>query len=193
MMNYNNDYIINLLTDREKELKNNNFDAIVDIMYRSTHDESFYWELYRFCLQELGIDILTYMTKLPKDFFEYFEIASIAIPENIKTISRQIRCGAIKNLVINSSAMLPASCFEENSVESVTINGDIKRIPSHCFYHCNKLQKVVLPDSVQEIAAYAFPQDNEDLIVVVPYKETNKLRVPRSEIAWYKDHLRHRR
>ena len=79
----------------------------------------------------------------------------------------------------------------DSDMSTVTFGDGVKRIPQGCFQGCSNLKKVILSSTIQDIGSEAFP-DNSDLIIVAPYRDANRLRVPRAEINWYKEHLRHR-
>lgn len=179
--------VIQLLNDNIQFLKKNDFDALI----RRVSTTQMYWELYEFCLKELGVNILEYMSVLPNKFLTRFHTNAIVIPNNIHKIESQSGIGDIKDLVINSDAQLPSKCFMDSDMSTVTFGDGVKRIPQGCFQGCSNLKKVILSSTIQDIGSEAFP-DNSDLIIVAPYRDANRLRVPRAEINWYKEHLRHR-
>lgn len=188
MANY--DDVINILNNYSGELKKNDFETI---LIRA----GWRWAglIYDFFLNELGINILTYMKTIPSGAFSASTARAIVVPENIE----KIEGGAFSNnttveINVNSSKLtLDSQAFcNVRALEKVTIADGVKRIPKACFEACPNLKLVVLPGSVVDIAKGAFDTENEDLIIVVPYKDADRLRVAKNDIPWFKQHLRHR-
>ena len=79
-------------------------------------------------LYKAGIDILPYVTRVPRYFMYRADIKNIVIPSNIKVIDQE--------------------AFAGSSLESITINDGVKIIKDYAFNECKNLKQLVYPSSI---------------------------------------------
>lgn len=82
-------------------------------------------------LYEAGIDPLAYLDYIPSNFLAKSDFVEFDIPNHIRRLA--------------------AGAFYDSNLRNIVIPEGIERIPYLCFGGCNKLQKVVLPRSVERI------------------------------------------
>lgn len=80
-------------------------------------------------LYKAGIDILPYVTRVPKYYMLNADIEDIVIPSNIKVIDQE--------------------AFAGSSLESVTISEGVTMIKDFAFNDCKQLKSLVYPNSVK--------------------------------------------
>ena len=87
-------------------------------------------------------------------------IATIAIPEGVKTIGRYAfyNCTSLESVTIPSTVTkIEDGAFQGCSkLKSVTIPSGVTIISSHAFYECKALSNVTLPDGLTSIGQSAF-------------------------------------
>ncbi len=87
-------------------------------------------------------------------------IATIAIPEGVKTIGRYAfyNCTSLESVTIPSTVTsIEDSAFQGcSNLKSVTIPSGVKIISFKAFYECKSLSKVTLPDGLTSIQQSAF-------------------------------------
>lgn len=79
-------------------------------------------------LYKAGIDILPYVTRVPKYYMLNADIKDIVIPSNIRVIDQE--------------------AFAGSSLESVTISEGVKIIKDYAFNDCKQLKSLVYPNSI---------------------------------------------
>lgn len=182
--------VIDFLNSNLQLLKKNDFDKIFSIANMGLKGK-----IFDFVHTELGLNPLKYMSEIPDNLFYTSQLKGIIIPDSIKRINTNAFCNdTIENIQVDSpSVQLSAGAFMDcDALKSIKFTEGLNKIPSRCFEDCRNLQLVELPNSLVSIGADAFNRASADTVVIVPYKTENRLRVPRGEIAWYKEHLKHR-
>ena len=92
-------------------------------------------------------------------FFGCFALASITIPDNVKSIGRSAFTGSKLTIITlpDSVTSIGDSAFEGcSSLTSVTIGNGVTSIGSYAFYDCSSLTSINIPDSVTSIGSFAF-------------------------------------
>ncbi|WP_033154299.1 leucine-rich repeat domain-containing protein [Pseudobutyrivibrio ruminis] len=117
-------------------------------------DGAFYW------CKNLYIDMFCNLHNIyiGREAFNYVKLGDIVLNDTY-----EFTCGSFKGALIDSLKIdisgeeLPKEAFMFSSVKSVHINGQtIKKICSDCFSGCSKLEKILIPDSVNYIDDDAF-------------------------------------
>ncbi len=91
-------------------------------------------------------------------------LETIVLPEGLKTIgSGCFSKSGIINVKIPSTLTEGAGAFGDSSLVTAEVASGTERLPKELFKNAKKLETVTIPDSVKEIAAYAFAND-ESLI-----------------------------
>ena len=80
-------------------------------------------------LYKAGIDILPYVTRVPRYFMYRADIKNIVIPSNIEVIDQE--------------------AFACSSLESVTISEGVRLIKDYAFNECRNLKQLVYPNSIK--------------------------------------------
>ena len=120
-------------------------------------------------LFECNIDVWQYVDIVMPYMFCMSNLETIDIPEGITKISQY--------------------AFAYSNVKTVNIAPTVKKIGNHAFVNCTNIKQLYLPESVVSIDANAF-YDCENIKIRTPRRQVhNKLRLPKSEIDWYKQHL----
>lgn len=184
------DELRNFLKGNQELLKKNNFKSLIE----KAAVNDLRPELLDF-LYGAGIDVLNFMTEIPKGMFKETSIAQIIVPENIDKIDDFgiWNCGVVRLTINNPNIkMTTRSVNNAGELQVVNLPDGMKAIPAEFCRSCWKLKKVRVPASVTRIGARAFSECSQDLIIVTPYRENQreKLIVPQSEVEFYKNHLR---
>ena len=114
------------------------------------------------CRQIESITLHEGLERLEDYAFEWCEkLPAIEIPSTCTAIgNRVLACTDIKSvtLTINDDEHLkPTELFSGcNKLESITIKGNMTKIPYGMFYSCGNLKNLTLPDTITEIDRYAF-------------------------------------
>lgn len=183
------DELRNFLKGNQDLLKRNNFKSLIE------RAGDLRPELIDFLYSQAGIDVLNFMTEIPKGMFKETSISQIIVPDNIEKIDDLgiWNCGVVRVTINNPNIKLtPKSIYNATDLQLVNLPEGMKAIPSEFCRACYGLKKVRIPASVTRIGARAFSECSQDLIIVTPYRENkrDKLVVPQSEIEFYKNHLR---
>lgn len=98
------------------------------------------------------------VTKIKKGAFKNSNITSIVIPENVKILENSTEKIGDKTIITEDGIF--ENCTNLRNVyfgdTYNTLSSNITIIPIKCFYGCNKLESIVIPDSVEEISTLAF-------------------------------------
>ena len=87
-------------------------------------------------------------------------LETIVLPEGLKTIgSGCFSKSGIINVKIPSTLTEGAGAFGDSSLVTAEVASGTERLPKEMFKNAKKLETVTIPDSVKEIAAYAFAND----------------------------------
>ena len=139
----------------EKELRANNFDAILRNL--SSYDYNFLREL----CEECDINLLEHLTYIPEDFFAGdLKLKDITIPTNIKEIqSRAFQgCKNLKTVQIEGSInKIGRQAFEGcENLESINLPEGLQILEARTFAGCKNLEYLFLPDSLQQVKEDVF-------------------------------------
>lgn len=181
------DIIREIFKKHEDDIRNKNFDKLF------LNSEVRKANLIEFLINELGVNPLDYMTAIPSYMFSNnVSIDTLKIPGNIQKIYQYgIYQSNIKHIIIEEGLreLQPRSISNNSQLIDVIIENGPRIIPNKCFEDDQSLRKVFIPKTVRNIEYQAFP---EQTFVITPYRENEKdrLKVPQSEIEWYKKQLR---
>lgn len=163
--------IIYYIKDGKSYLTRNDFDGFFSNLY-----EAYRGEVYEFLIQEMGINPLKYMSRIPERLFTKVS-SDIIIPENINRIS--------------------SNAFNNYQGSKVVFSDDnnpkVSTIPNDCFTICPNLEYVYIPSSVLKIERNNFSEgiNLEKLVVETPRRpEGKKLRLPQAEVDSYRKFLK---
>lgn len=164
----------------------------VDGFYGSI-PSSYESEITQFLLTKTSINILKYMSTIPRMFLRgATQVASIVIPGNIKTIETGAFAGSTIETVQMESGVktLEKSCFQNcKNLRAIDLSDTIKSIPAYCFEGCENLEKVFLPDSIEIIGEHAF--DGCDKVeLIANHRGKNPIRARKSDLEFFKKHLK---
>ena len=108
-------------------------------------------DLYQY-RDEIGLgNFIDHLTYLPNKLFYGSVISDIELPVNITEIGNQ--------------------CFANcKDLLSCKILGPVKELPINCFYDCQNLKEVFLPDTVVKIASGAFDGCTNDELKIYSKK-----------------------
>jgi hypothetical protein len=107
------------------------------------------------------------VTKIKKGAFKNSNITSIIIPENVVELEDSTEIIGGENIITENGIF--ENCGDLRNVYfGDTYNklpSKITNIPIKCFYGCNKLEYIVIPDSVKEIRTLAFGKTSFNKII----------------------------
>lgn len=153
-----------------------------------------------FCqfFMECGVDIFMYMKKIPENCFSSSEFLNgLDIPETVEEIGAEAfkNCFKLKEVSLSDSVtMLGSGVFQGCiSLQKVQLSQKLGRIPKQCFQNCSSLKEIFIPDSVVVIGARAF--DGCDSIVIKCNRRdaSNQLRISKSDVDFFKSHLKYKK
>lgn len=120
-------------------------------------------------LLENNIDIWRYIDIVPPYAFNNCDVLTkIEIPEGITRIGK--------------------GAFSYSNVVSVEIPNTVTNIESFAFMGCENMRSLFIPESVIDIGKDCFMGDKR-IRLMTPRRKKNRLRLPSSEIEWYKKRL----
>lgn len=120
-------------------------------------------------LLENNIDIWRYLDIVPPFAFSYCDVLDkVEIPEGITQIGK--------------------GAFAYSKIQSVEIPDTVTNIGTSAFVGCDNLRSFHIPESVVDIGSDCF-RDDDNIRLTTPRRKKNRLRLPTSEIEWYKKHL----
>ena len=66
-------------------------------------------------------------------------------------------CSSLKNVNIEQLELMKnGNEFRNTALENVTLNENLPSVPTACFYNCNNLTSIIIPNSVKTISSSAF-------------------------------------
>lgn len=125
-------------------------------------------------------EILTKVNEIDFGALMYnYELESVLIPSNIKTVSRyafkdcyNLSKVVISNGVVNINDYAFCEC---NNLQSVTLPTTLQTLGDGVFYGCSKLESIVLPDSLTTIGDRCFEMcDNLRQVTISPNSKLDK-------------------
>ncbi len=155
--------------------------------FSKLRDQSIRKEVINFLLS-IEFDIFKYLDSIPSGFCSDMDgFDSITIPGNIEKIGDN----AFNNSSVNSVTLedgvdfIGSKAFANTPITSVDL-GSVKVIKDGAFSGCNNLKVIYLPESVSMLGRNVFP---DNVILKSPPRKRRSLRFPKSELAWYREHL----
>lgn len=190
------DRIINFLNDNEALLRSNNFDKLYQKASHSISSDTI-GELSDFLLNVVGIPFLGRVNTIGKYWFSNnFSQPNVIVPENVKTIEEDaFYRNNLEKVILTGVSKIESGAFNRCfNLKTVEIDGDITRLFTNTFNNCTSLSFVYIPESVVSLGNGVFNNTNENIVIVTPWRDekSKKLRIPNSEIEWYKAHLKFR-
>lgn len=184
------DELKQFLTDNKQLLVRNDFD---NLYAKSTGQRNLYKEMTEFFYNIAKIDPLRYMTSIPSRMFFGVQLnQELVVPNNIKLDyqSDSYIYGLTAPSVLLDCALVERS-LTSCRVNKIVIKDGPTRIPKEFLYDIRGTEKIMIPESVTRIGNDAF-SDGFTGKIITPYRtdESKRLIIPKSEISWYKDHLR---
>lgn len=129
------------------------------------------------------------VNKIAHDCFEKMDVYKIILPNTITAIHNCAFCNSsIKDITLPKSLSHLGDCaFERcNNLEHVDFNHcNLTNIPTACFYGCNQLTNVKLPESIKTIyrAAFSWCKNLNDIVIPKSVEEIH-------QIAFYSTYLK---
>ena len=115
-------------------------------------------------------------------FIEYMafdgcsSLAEVTISNNIETLTSSVfyGCSSLAHIKIpNSVTSIEEFAFENcSSLSEINIPNSVTSIGDRTFYYCDKLKYVKIGENVTEIGGMAFPQDDDEDLVIEITSET---------------------
>lgn len=153
--------------------------------------------LLDFLYNQVGINPLEFMTFIPNKFFYGMNIKGVTIPNTITTIgnsafeSSTIQDVYMSDSVVDMGRNVFRGCSE---LVKIRLSKGLTEIPDGTFANCTNLTKIFIPDAVTFIGRDAFENCNNILIGANFRKDpNNKIQFMKSDIEFYKQHLRFKR
>lgn len=161
-----NDRAKSILKRNKNKLEKNDLIAVYKEAAKiSTEDVGDITEFLFAC----GVNVWQYVDIVMPYMFSEYKLDTLDIPEGITKIA--------------------SNAFVYSDIKTINIPSTITKIGSKAFMGCTKLKQLYLPESVVSIDADAF-YDCENIKIRTPRRQVhNKLRLPKNEIDWYKQHL----
>ncbi len=91
-------------------------------------------------------------------FYDCSKVTEFTVPKSVITIGYRSLPGNLTTLYYNAeNCQIGYSCsLADTKIKSVILGDNIKRIPDYMFNDTEKIENVVIPESVTEIGSYAF-------------------------------------
>ena len=103
-------------------------------------------------------------------------LAEVNLPNGIETIEDGLflGCSSLTHINIpNSVTIIEEDAFEHcSSLSEINIPNSVTSIGRGAFYYCDKLKYVKIGENVKEIGGMAFPQDDDEDLVIEITSET---------------------
>ena len=108
------------------------------------------------CYKLKFIDI-SQITKLPRYVFSDCTALDISITNKITYFGTYslYKCTSIKSFDLSNTTYIGGSAFGFTNITSVNLS-KVETLDSYAFYRCEKLEKVTLPSTIDEIGIYTF-------------------------------------
>ena len=173
----------------KSELQKNDFEAV---FRESRNEPDIALEILLLFINETSVDPFYYMSRVPDRAF--LNASRTKLPQI--TID-----GRVTTIGVSAFANIP-------SLKKVTIGDDVETIDKSAFSACKNLTSlhlgesvrvikdrafaetglkyVYLPESVIVLGQHVFP---EDCYLISPRRKKKSLKFPKSELAWYREHL----
>ena len=149
-------------------------------------------------LYNCGINVLTYMTTIPTQFFYGTNIKIVTIPNNITSIGYQ--AFALSNVsevyMDDSVTSMDAAVFLNcHNLSKIRLSRSLEKIPNRTFENCSSLQRIFIPESVTVFGNDVFRGCPDDILIVTTFREDPKdnIRFTNKDVEFYKTHLKFKR
>ena len=182
------DELKQVLTANKPLLVRNDFDGL----YKKLNDNrqwNLYKELTEFLYNIAKIDPLKHMKRIPKRMFNNVVLnGELIVPKNISFDDDNLINGLTAPSV-RLDCDITGRTISNCRINRLVIASNVTKIPSRFLYEV-EIEKLILPESVVRIGSDAFNEGVQKIITPYRDSEENRLVIPKSEISWYKDHLR---
>lgn len=147
-------------------------------------------------LIEHKVNILGQMDKIPNLMFRDTDISTLKVPENIKYIGDRAfaDCQHLTSVILPSGLSdIGAEAFLNSSIAKIDIPEGIEVLTTGTFKNCKNLSSVFLPDSLTLIQPGVFEGAYDGMTIYLNSRKGMptyaQLRIPTSEVDWYKKHV----
>ena len=132
---------------------------------------------FRLCRALTKINIPNSVTFIGYDAFDRCSsLAEVTLSNNMETLTSGIfyGCSSLSHIKIPSSVTsIEYEAFKNcSSFTEINIPNSVTSIEDGAFYRCDKLKHIKVGKNVKEIGALAFPQDNDEDVVIEITSET---------------------
>jgi len=129
------------------------------------------WRAFYYCTKLSDVALPSSVKIIGGYAFGHCEsLTTITIPENVTTIREDAfsYCTNLVKCIFNATNMTSDAGISENGqytstlfddcnkLTTITIGGNVKKIPAYAFWQCNKITKITIPENVISIGNEAF-------------------------------------
>lgn len=183
------DELKQILTDCKSLLMRNDFDGVYK---KVANNRSLCKDLTEFLYNIAKIDPLPYMKTIPYRMFYGVTLNNeLVIPQNI-SFSDESFVYSLTAPAIRIKSELGSRMIRDSVIKNIYFDSPSEKIPSMCLDDC-RVEKIFIPETVLRIGSNALlGVGSSEVKIITPYRDdpAKRLVVPKSEISWYKDHLK---
>ncbi|MDE6442929.1 MAG: leucine-rich repeat domain-containing protein [Muribaculaceae bacterium] len=134
------------------------------------------------CTALTDINIPEGVTRIgQKSFYNTTSLTAIELPESLRIIdSYAFNYSGIQAIDLKNVESIEYYAFSKTPIKDVDWGTKLKRIDGWAFYDCNQLEKVILPEGLNDIGSYAFYYCSNIKEISIPstvtYFDTSALR-----------------
>lgn len=145
-------------------------------------------------LAEKGF-VCPYINSIEEDEFSGSKLENINITKNIQYIGPHAFADSeLSDITFEPGVKaIYTGAFKGTKLRGVELPEGLEKLESEVFQECKNLQFVYIPDSITVLPAYAFYSCPDSIKIYIHSRkdkpEQLKLKVPQSEVEWYKKHL----
>ena len=154
-----NDRLRDFILSHAEEINNNDFKSVYSKAL-AAYDPASLIPRFTEILIDASINPLAYMQAVPNYYLYKSKVASVVIPNTVKSIGDFAfeGCTGLTSVTIgNSVTRIGSSAFSGCSgLTSVTIPDSVTSIGDWVFEGCTRLTSVTIPESVTSIGSYIF-------------------------------------
>lgn len=183
------DELKDFLKECRSELQKNDFEKV---FYESSNRPDIAIEVLTLFENETSVNPFQYMDRIPERAF--FNPSRAKLPQ--VTIDGRVSIigsgafGSIKSLkkviIGDNVEIIDKSAFHNcTNLTSLHLGESVRVIKDKAFFDTG-LKYVYLPESVIVLGQHVFP---EDCYLISPRRKKKSLKFPKSELAWYREHL----
>lgn len=145
-------------------------------------------------LAEKGF-VCPYINSIEKNEFNESKLEHINITKNIQYIGQfAFAESELSDITFEPGIKaIYTGAFEGTKIRGVELPEGLEKLESEVFVDCKNLQFVYIPDSITVLPSNTFYRCPDSIKVYIHSRkdkpEQLKLKVPQSEVEWYKKHL----